>query len=172
MRIAALRQVGGFREDLIAGEEPELCLRLRRSDWEIWRLPQEMTSHDARIYRFSQWWRRTMRGGYAYANILDLHKSTDLWRHSAGRAVVTSSILPLALLLWVAIGPVGLLLLFLYPAEIIRVAGKKRGHLQRPWTYATFMLLAKFAETEGILRYIFAKARRKEAALIEYQSPS
>ncbi len=38
MRVAALRDVGGYREDLIAGEEPELCVRLRQAGWRIWRL--------------------------------------------------------------------------------------------------------------------------------------
>ena len=29
MRADALEAVGGYRDDLIAGEEPELCVRLR-----------------------------------------------------------------------------------------------------------------------------------------------
>lgn len=62
-RTEAFTQVGGFRDDLIAGEEPELCLRLRRSGWQVHRLDQEMTLHDAAITSWGQWWRRTVRGG-------------------------------------------------------------------------------------------------------------
>ena len=73
IRAAALENVGGYRDDLIAGEEPELCIRLRAAGWRIWRLPYEMTSHDAAMTRFSQWWRRAMRAGYAFAQGAHLH---------------------------------------------------------------------------------------------------
>ena len=67
MRVAAFEQVKGFNPSLIAGEEPELCLRLRQQGWKILRIDAEMTLHDAQITRFSQWWRRSLRSGYAYA---------------------------------------------------------------------------------------------------------
>ena len=73
MRTAALEAVGGFRDDLIAGEEPELCVRLRAKGWRIWRLDTEMALHDAAMTRFQQWWRRTMRTGYAFAQGAYLH---------------------------------------------------------------------------------------------------
>ena len=47
LRAKAVEEVGGYREDLIAGEEPELSVRLRRTGWRIWRLDAEMTMHDA-----------------------------------------------------------------------------------------------------------------------------
>ena len=43
----------GFNATLIAGEEPELCLRLRQKGWEIWRLDAEMTLHDAAMTKFN-----------------------------------------------------------------------------------------------------------------------
>src|ERR1700686_613653 len=46
MRANALEDVRGYRDDLIAGEEPELCVRLRAAGWRIWRLKSEMTVHD------------------------------------------------------------------------------------------------------------------------------
>jgi GT2 family glycosyltransferase len=61
MRVGPLQQVGGFRASLIAGEEPELCLRLRSADWKIVRVGAEMTLHDAAMTRFRQWWRRAVR---------------------------------------------------------------------------------------------------------------
>lgn len=66
MRYQAVTAVRGFRDDLIAGEEPELCLRLRAQGWTVWRIEAEMTWHDAGITRFSQWWKRTERAGYAF----------------------------------------------------------------------------------------------------------
>jgi GT2 family glycosyltransferase len=56
MRVAPVRQVGGYNPDIIAGEEPELCLRLRQRGWKILRVDAEMTLHDAAMTRFGQWW--------------------------------------------------------------------------------------------------------------------
>jgi GT2 family glycosyltransferase len=56
---------GGYRPDLIAGEESEFCVRLREKGWKIWRLDAEMALHDAAMTHFGQWWKRTQRTGYA-----------------------------------------------------------------------------------------------------------
>ena len=61
MRAIALEAVGGYRDDVIAAEDDELCVRLRAAGWRVWRLNAEMTLHDAAMVRFGQWWRRTMR---------------------------------------------------------------------------------------------------------------
>jgi len=69
MRVAALQQVGAFDVSIVAGEEPELCQRLRRAGWTIERIEAEMTLHDANILRLGQWWRRMVRGGYGAADV-------------------------------------------------------------------------------------------------------
>ena len=48
-RTEAFRNASGFNEEIIAGEEPELCLRLRRNGYLIYRLPVDMACHDANI---------------------------------------------------------------------------------------------------------------------------
>ena len=53
IRAEALQAARGYRNELIAGEEPELCLRLRELGWKIWRLDAEMTRHDAAMTRFA-----------------------------------------------------------------------------------------------------------------------
>ncbi|MCK5425045.1 MAG: glycosyltransferase, partial [Emcibacter sp.] len=67
MLVEAIKEVGGYNNDLIAGEEPELCYRLRHKGWRVWRIDEEMTLHDADLTRFSQWWVRAIRSGHAYA---------------------------------------------------------------------------------------------------------
>ena len=53
-RASAFRGVDGFDPRLIAGEEPELCLRLRRRGHRIVRISDDMALHDAAMVRFSQ----------------------------------------------------------------------------------------------------------------------
>ena len=77
IRVTAFQQVQGFNPTLIAGEEPELCLRLRQQGWKILRIDAEMTLHDARITQFRQWWQRSVRTGYAYAEGSWLHGSSS-----------------------------------------------------------------------------------------------
>ena len=77
VRSEALLAAGGYNPDLIAGEEPELCLRLRQAGWKIWRIDAEMTLHDADIRRFGQWWLRMRRGGHSYAEGAFLHGATQ-----------------------------------------------------------------------------------------------
>ncbi len=87
----AFRQVGGYNPALIAGEEPDLCVRLRQHGWIILRIDAEMTLHDIAMTRFSQWWKRSERGGFAFAQGVAMHgrpperhwvhelRSTILW---------------------------------------------------------------------------------------------
>src|SRR5262249_7481885 len=75
MRVQALRAVGGYRASLVAGEEPELCLRLRSTGWTIQRIGAEMTLHDASMTRFGQWGKRAVRARHAFAQVSWLHRS-------------------------------------------------------------------------------------------------
>ena len=59
--------MGGFDDRLIAGEEPELCLRIRRAGWKVLRIDADMTFHDVDMRHFSQWWRRCVRAGFVVA---------------------------------------------------------------------------------------------------------
>lgn len=98
-RIAPLRAVGGYRQDMIAGEEPDLCCRIRRCGWKIRRLDAEMTIHDAAMIHFSQWWQRNRRSGYAMAEGLAVRGEHDpRLRHSVVSNVVWA--LPPMWLLW------------------------------------------------------------------------
>ena len=125
MRLSAVRSVGGYRDTLIAGEEPELCLRLRKAGWDIWRLDHEMTLHDANITRFSQWWTRTKRAGFAFAQGAALHgRPPDRhWVVETRRAIFWGMVLPVvAGLAALLVTPLALILLAAYPAQILRMS--------------------------------------------------
>jgi GT2 family glycosyltransferase len=166
MRVYPLLQAGGFREDLIAGEEPELCVRLRRAGGKIWRLDTEMASHDAAMTRFGQWWQRTRRGGYAFAEGVALH-GVPPEQHCVPelrRVVLWGMILPLVTVLGALVTPWALLLLMAWPTQVVRL--RLRG---MPWYRALFLTLTKLPEAQGALTYWWRRATGKSTRLIEYK---
>ena len=165
MRFAPLMAVGGYRDDLIAGEEPELCLRLRAAGGQIWRIDAEMTLHDAAIIRFGQWWRRTVRAGHAYAEGAALHGdgADRHWVRETLRALIWGAILPVVIASAVLVHPLGGLMILIYPAQIARLA--QNGGMD----WAVFTVLGKFAEAWGALGYWLAFIRGKRQKLIEYK---
>lgn len=129
MRYEVFNAVGGFKETLIAGEEPELCVRIRQAGYLIWRLDEEMTLHDAAITRFSQWWKRSMRAGYAFAEGAFLHGGPPEyhWVAESRRARFWAGALPLSILLCAFVQPIlSFLLLLAYPLQLIRLTLKNR----------------------------------------------
>jgi GT2 family glycosyltransferase len=172
IRAAAFEQAGGFNEDLIAGEEPELCLRMRRAGWRIWRLDIEMTLHDAAMTRFGQWWRRTQRAGYAFAEGSSLHGSGPErhWVRETRSATFWGIAVPLlTVALLILVGPAGALLLLAYPLQVARLAARGSGRLRDRFLHASFLVLGKFAEALGQLRFLRLRRAGRRAGLIEYK---
>ena len=167
MRADVFRAAGGFDARLIAGEEPELCVRLRAAGWKIWSLPDEMVLHDAGMTRFSQWWRRTLRGGHAFAEGAAMHGGPPE-RHKVRetrRALVWGLGIPVAALLGLlVVSPWALTLLILWPAQIVRMMLQGRPPLQ-----AVFLILGRIPEALGVLHYWAKRLTRREARLIEYK---
>ncbi|WP_108395460.1 glycosyltransferase family 2 protein [Devosia submarina] len=170
VRVDRFRAVGGFRSSLIAGEEPELCLRLREQNWQIWRLPREMTLHDANILHFRQWWQRSVRAGHAFAEVSLLHRRSPrrIWRRNTVRALAWAALAPTAIL-GALVSPWFGALLLAYPASFIRQAIRSGSSRSPNWRDPAFFMLAKFAETQGILKYHFLRLARRPSALIEYK---
>jgi GT2 family glycosyltransferase len=176
VRTAAFAAAGGFRADLIAGEEPELCVRLRAEGWRIWRLGAEMARHDAAMTRLSQWWRRTRRGGYAFAQGAHLHgrRPQRHWVWEARRAWIWGVWLPLACLAsaalaWPWLGPWGLAAWGLYPLQVVRQTVRNDGPLADRATLALFQVLARFPEGLGQLQFLRDRLLGRTARLIEYK---
>ncbi|EBA15962.1 glycosyl transferase, family 2 [Roseobacter sp. SK209-2-6] len=166
MRLAALQEVGGYRDNLIAGEEPEMCLRLRQAGWTIWRLDHEMTLHDAQMTRFSQWWKRSRRAGHAFAEGAALHgKSQEKhWVAETRRATLWGIAIPAVILAGALLfGWWALLGFLVYPAQILRLS-QRMGPAS-----ALLTTLGKFAESHGILEYWWNRARGKGRGILEYK---
>ena len=172
LRADALLAAGGYRASLIAGEEPELCVRLRASGWRVWRLDQAMVLHDANMMHFGQWWTRSKRAGYAFAEGAALHgapperhwvrESRSVWLWGAGVPTMTVVMLTL-------FGSWALVFILVYPLQILRIYLRSRLSVPRAGWYATFLVLGKLPAVLGQFKFIVNRLQGKRAALIEYK---
>lgn len=171
MRVKVLNDVNGYNDGLIAGEEPELCVRIRQTGHKICRLDHEMTLHNAAMTKFSQWWKRNVRSGFAYANGAALHggKPERHWVKETVRACVWGGLVPLLPIVGLLVGAPWLLLLYaVYPLQWVRlIKSAPKASMAKEW--AAFMVLAKFAEFQGVAQYLYKRAMGKTATLIEYK---
>lgn len=167
MRREAFDEVGGYRPDLIAGEEPEMCYRMRQKGWRILRLPQEMTRHDADITRFSQWWKRSRRAGHTYAQGVALYGSeSERYRvPELRRTLIWGAGIPLAAFVGVLLfGAWALLILLAWPLQVLRLWTKGMR-----LTDAFFLTLGKIAEVQGAFGYWIGQISGRRFELIEYK---
>ncbi len=176
MRISALQAVGGYNPHLIAGEEPELCVRLRQNGGKILRIDAEMTLHDAQMTRFGQWWKRSVRAGYAYAEGAWLHGAPPEchWVKESRSIRLWGLIIP-ALLLTTAIPTHGFSLLLLagYPLmayRAYRFAHRSGQTRIEAWLFGLACALAKFPQAQGQARFYWGKLFRRPSRLIEYNT--
>jgi glycosyltransferase involved in cell wall biosynthesis len=178
MRVSAFREAGGFNASVIAGEEPELCFRLREKSWKIMRLDAEMTLHDAAMTRFSQWWRRNVRAGHAYAQGAHMHGSSPQRRNV--RQTLSNYVWGLLLPLFIVISAfftrgITLLLLAMYPllAARVRGHGRRRGlNNADARTFAIFIVLGKIPQAMGQLKFVLTHLLGRRPQIIEYKTPS
>jgi len=176
VRVAAFRAVGGFRADVMAAEDDELCLRLRRAGFTILSLDADMVVHDAAMMRFGQWWTRARRTGMAYAHGAALHGSSDdkhflrncrsAWLWGLGLPAVSLLLAPPTL-------GVSLLALSGYPALGLRIyqRGRRRGWSQHEAAvYALFTVMCKWPEVQGMVEYHYRTGwQKRETTLIEHK---
>lgn len=179
MRRSALREVDGFDASLIAGEEPDLCRRLRARGYEIRHVDRPMTGHDLAITRWRQYWRRAVRAGHAYAEVAARFRGTEapLWDREVRRNRIHGGILLLTLLLGVVGALSGsalipLLVLGLWLALAVRTALRVGWKSRDPWTrllYGVHSHLQQIPILVGQLGYYRDRWRGRRRGLIEYK---
>jgi GT2 family glycosyltransferase len=198
VRAAALRQVDGFNSALIAGEEPEMCLRLREKGWKIWRVGEEMNLHDAAMTRFGQWWRRMIRGGHAFAEVSGMHPRSPkrIWVRETRSSLCWGLVLPITIVslaclalivalvapsqgwlprLWRGAAASAVALAALYPLLLAKVYRNQRRRRRNPRDaalYAASVVLAKPAQAIGVLKFRASRRSGKRTGLIEYKNPA
>jgi glycosyltransferase involved in cell wall biosynthesis len=183
-RMAPLLAAGGYNGDIIAGEEPDLSLRLRRAGWRIRRIDAEMTRHDAAMTHLSQWWKRSKRSGHAFAELLQRHggDAEPRWRAQVNSIILWGGVMPGLILLSALLalaapifGWIALLLFLAYPLQIARIGWRKwRGG--KPFGFALasafFLMLGKIAQLTGVIRYRRNRASARASTIIEYKGAS
>lgn len=175
IRVLAFNQVNGFNPTLIAGEEPELCVRLRQKGWKIFRIDADMTIHDAQMHNIGQWWRRFQRAGHAYAEGAWLHgqlperhwvkESYSIWIWGLAIPFVSLS------LLYYTQG-LSLLLFILYPLCVYKVYRHEQQHRfnrRDASLYAISCVLGKFPGTQGQLMFHWNRLTGRSKQIIEYR---
>ena len=178
LRASSLEEVGGYNEALIAGEDEELGIRLRRAGGRIARLSRVSTLHDAKMTRFRQWWTRAKRCGHAYAHVSSIHVDSpeccfavDLRRIWIWGCIVPLLAISLALLVHVLM----LLLLAVYIVRVGRIAWvtASRGFsIADSWAWALSCGFSKFPEFVGVLHYCARRRQIRGVRIIEYKSGS
>jgi glycosyltransferase involved in cell wall biosynthesis len=181
-RVAALRQVDFYNAAMIAGEDTELAMRLRKCGWRLRRIDAEMTLHDADITRFGQWWHRIRRSGHAYAEMAYLHPDArePNWPRTVRSIVVWGGLTPAAVLIattlslsvdarwWFAVAA----LLLPWPVNMLRLAHRQRskGSSARIARASGVMLMVgKLPQFLGLLGYYRDRLLRRASQLIEYK---
>lgn len=183
-RVEALRQVDFYNPAMIAGEDTELSMRLRKRGWRLLRIDTEMTLHDAAITRFDQWWRRARRSGHGYGEMAFLHPDArdPNWPRSVRSIFVWGGVIPAMLLLsillafttnprWVIAAA---LLFVLWPVRMAQLARRqvRRGLSRRvAWASGILLMVGKLPQFLGLIGYHFDRLSGRASRLIEYKGP-
>jgi GT2 family glycosyltransferase len=167
IRAEAFAAVGGFDVSVTAGEEPELCQRLRAAGWRIVRLDRAMAWHDSGLMTFRRWWRRERRTGYGSLDVARRFGDGPdrLFAGCVRSARHWAFCWPLAVLAaggaggwaggpWAGLAAAGGIALLL-PIQAWRLSRRARRAGYPPGTaraHAWLLLLGKFAQMSGQIR--------------------
>jgi len=182
MRRSVLNQVGGFDAQLIAGEEPELCRRLRARGHLILHIDVPMVEHDLHITTWSQYWTRARRGGYAYAQVSDRFRHSDdpLWLKASRRCFILGSFWGLSLAAAI-VGSIRFTFIPLVAWFCLFVTLSLRSAWKARWKSAdaaTLVLYGAHSHLQNIpiwvgqLQFMLDRVRGRQRGIIEYKSES
>ncbi len=175
IRLNVLDEVGGYNPEVIAGEEPEMCVRIRALGWSIRRIDVDMTLHDAAMLRFGQWWRRMQRSGHAYAHGVSMHGKPpeNHWVREQRSILFWAAIVPSVVALSaLAVAGLSSFLLTAYLVVLYRSfrSYRARGFCPKDSCMAAgFNLLAKFPQLLGVIKFYVNNALSRRTTLIEYK---
>src|SRR5262249_14184651 len=118
-----------------------------------------------------------VRSGQSEAEICWIYSQPGVWvreKRDLLRALMWSCILPITIVVGtIFFRPAALVGILLYPLQICQIALFKAPKSANVWTYAFFMMLVKFAQFQGNLKFYWRRWSGRSIELIEYkQSPT
>jgi cellulose synthase/poly-beta-1,6-N-acetylglucosamine synthase-like glycosyltransferase len=185
VRRDALDAVDGYDERLIAGEEPEMCRRMRERDYRILHVAEPMTRHDLAMHSFPQYWRRSLRTGHAYAEISSLYSNTadPLWTAESRRNIVRGLcwlvapaggvVFSLARRSWLPIGLFALGAAALGARTAMRTTSRLSSQTRSPRLLLAYALHSHLQQVPiffGQLRFWLQHRRGRRSGIIEYKT--
>jgi cellulose synthase/poly-beta-1,6-N-acetylglucosamine synthase-like glycosyltransferase len=182
MRKSALEEAGGYDQDLIAGEEPELCRRLRARGYRISHIDAPMTGHDLHMTHFTQYWKRALRAGHAYAETASRFRASadPMWQRESRGNLLRGGFWVVTLAASLALVGFTRLPLLLWFAVLgglaLRSAWKARW--KAPGNHGTLFLFGLHSHIQqvpialGQLQFHRDRKTGKRSGLIEYKEGS
>jgi len=175
-----LEEIGGFDASLIAGEEPEMCQRIRKKGYEIFYINSLMAYHDLNMTQFYQYWTRSFRTGYAYAKISENSRDfyEPLWKeesiHNIKKTITMLFITLILPALSISLGDWTpfFLMLFFCSGLILNTAKQNLSRCENISTsilYGIHSHLQHFPIFLGQVSFFMEKLTRKSRTLIEYK---
>ena len=183
-RVSALRQVNLYDPTIIAGEEPDLAMRLRKSGWRLRRIDAEMGYHDVDITRFAQWWKRTRRTGHAYGELAHRHPDArnPNWPRTTHSIIFWGGVMPLVLVgavtlaifaspyWWLLVGPV----LLLWAMHVLQIALRKLRtglNVKLAGASGVLLMIGKIPQLMGFAEFHRNRLMGRASRLIEHKGP-
>lgn len=177
VRADVLRDLTGYREDMVSGEDFELCHRMKKAGHRVLRIDADMTKHDVALKTFGKWWWRHARGGYSFAHATALNLDSPDWHkvRLMGSIVMWSLVMPFGALV---LAPVTLggsvnaylaangLMFYRIRKHRIRDLHDDPSHAN---TYALYLVIGKFAELHGIGWFLWRHLRGRGMSYFDYK---
>lgn len=189
MRVEAVQKAGGFDPTLIAGEEPELCARMRSLGYRVWRIPDEMAWHDIAMTSRRQWLTRARRHGHAIIEVsyYKTPASRGLFANQVRSALIWGAVWPAAFAVTLVSSPLLaawrwsgfaisasallaiVLLLLWHQSKMARLARGKGLDDRHARTYARLLWESKGSQVAGMLQFLLRRRRNQAARVIDYR---
>lgn len=171
VRSQVIEDAGPFDDTVIAAEDDEFCVRVRKAGWKIQRIPFEMTRHDAAMYRFGQWWQRAVRSGHGFAQVGHIHP--PYFERELKRVMVYGIVIPVLTLFALAAAPAAALAgILVYLFNYMRTASGLRSEglsPSRAYRHAGLITLSKLPNAVGLIEFHRRRIFGRKMQIIEYK---
>ncbi len=174
VRVNVFKNLGGFNTSVIAGEDSEFGVRLSLAGYKVTKIDHSMAIHDANMTTFSQWWKRSVRAGHAIGQRAHLNGRSsvkDCVQERKSTLVWGVAMPLLALILLIPTRGASALILLAYLVLALKVylfRRKQNESVSDAIVYAKFIVLAKFANGLGLLKFYFNRFKQRYE-IIEYK---